>query len=139
MRALALALVLLALPAAVHSQAAEERQTGFMVHQWMICDDVAEYNRLSAQINPIVEELRSEGMLRAWYDVRHAWGDEWNVGIISIFDSHEAFLTYWNAFLARVSERVPDAFARVGQACSMHKDNLYSIRDSRSGGGAPMP
>lgn len=135
MRSLALALVLLTLPAAVHAQAAQERQTGFMVHQWQICRDLTEYNRINDQITPILEELRSEGMIRAWYDIRHAWGDEWNVGLVTTFDSHQAWLNFWNEFLRRVNERIPGLFARFSEVCTLHKDNLYNVRDSRTGGG----
>ena len=117
-------------------EAQRERETGFMVHQFNICPDenLAEVNRLSAVAVPILEELREEGMIRAWYDVRHAWGDEWNVGFITIADGHRAWLDFWSEYVSRVNERHPGMMGEFVGLCTLHKDNFYSIRDSGPGG-----
>lgn len=120
-----------------HPLAAQaERETGFMVHQWLICpaQHMDEVNQLTDRLVPILDQLRQEGMIRAWYDVRHAWGDEWNYGFISVVDSHRAWLDFWSEYLRRVDEAEADVFPRVLELCELHKDNLYSIRNSRGGG-----
>lgn len=134
MRGLVILFGLVLLPGAVAAQA--ERHTGFMVHQLNVCpqQNMAELNRLTAAAVPILEKLQEEGMIRAWYDIRHAWGDEWNVGFVTVAESHRAWLDYWNEFVSRMNKSDPDWFSRVTGLCTMHKDNFYSIRDSRSGG-----
>ncbi|HSG07673.1 MAG TPA: hypothetical protein VLA36_04935 [Longimicrobiales bacterium] len=126
---------LLLLPGAA-LQAQTERQTGFMAQQWSICtaEGVALINETASITTPILEALRSEGMIRAWYDVRHAWGDEWNVGFITIADSHRAWLDFWAEYWRRASAAAPEAMEAFGKHCTMHKDNFYSIRDSRTPG-----
>ena len=117
-------------------QAQSERQTGFMVHQLSVCpgENMAEVNRISGIIAPILDQLQQEGMIRAWYDLRHSWGDEWNVGFVSIADSHRAWLDYWAEFLRRVNQVAPGEIAQMNTLCTLHKDNFYRIRDSRGGG-----
>lgn len=113
----------------------QERDTGFMVHQLSICPgpNMAEINELSAIGYRILDDLVSEGMLRAWYDLRHGWGDEWNVGVVTVAESHRAWLDYWAEYLRRFSAEEPDGLARFGELCTMHKDNMYSVRDMGSG------
>lgn len=68
MRRFVILLGILLLPGTtVEAQA--ERQTGFMVHQWGVCQDMAAVNRLSDIMTPILEALVEEGMIRAWYDI----------------------------------------------------------------------
>ena len=114
--------------------AQEDRETGFMVHQWLVCpaENMEEINRMSETTTRIIKALQDEGMIRAWYDVRHAWGDEWNVGYVSVFDSHRAWLDYWDEFIRRVNAADSTLFGRFGRLCTMHKDNLLVIRDSRA-------
>lgn len=127
--ALALALLFAIAPAL---EAQQDRTTGFMVHQLMVCPDtnMSEINRLNALTTPILDELVEEGFIWAWYDLRHAWGDEWNVGFVTVADSHRAWLDYWSEFLSRTSERHPTLMGEFQALCTMHKDNMYSIRDS---------
>ena len=131
------ALFLLGLLIAVGSevQAQSQRQTGFMVHQWSICpaEAVAAINQAGEVFAPILEDLKDEGMIRAWYDLRHAWGDEWNVGFVTVADSHRAWLDFWAEYLRRAREADPELVARLSGLCTMHKDNFYAIRDSRGG------
>lgn len=124
--------VLMILIVATSVEAQQERNPGFMVHQLLVCPDsnMGEINRLSALSNPILDQLVEEGMIRAWYDLRHAWGDEWNVSYVTVADSHRAWLDYWSEYLRRISEAHPTLFEEFTALCTMHKDNMYSIRDS---------
>lgn len=134
MSRIAIGITLLLAVTSTTIEAQTERQTGFMVHQLLICpsSNMAEVDRLSALTAPILEELRQEGRIRAWYDLRHAWGDEWNVSIVTVADSHRAWLDFWSEYLRRVTERQPDLFPEFLSLCTLHKDNMYSIRDSRA-------
>jgi len=123
-----------AAPPASAQEAQAERQPGFMVMQWQVCQDVAEINRISDVTGPILEALQDEGMISAWYDIRHGWGDEWNVGFVTVAASHRAWLDYWDEFVRRAREADPNLFSAFGAACTLHKDNFYSVRDSRDGG-----
>jgi hypothetical protein len=118
------------------ARAQQQRQTGFMVHQWSVCpgESVAIINQAAAVYTPVLEELRSEGMIRAWYDLRHAWGDEWNVGFVTVAESHRAWLDFWGEYVRRARQADPELFAQMSTLCTMHKDNFYSVRDSRTGG-----
>lgn len=130
-----IAVILLAvLTPHLHGQQAE-RNTGFLVHQLQVCpsSNMEEVNRLEALFKPIFDELVEEGMIRAWYDLRHAWGDEWNVSWVTVAESHRAWLDYWSEFLRRVNERHPTLWEELGPLCTLHKDNMYSIRDSGTG------
>lgn len=127
-----IALVLLAvLTPQLHGQQAE-RNTGFLVHQLQVCpyNDMEEVNQLNALLKPIFDELVEEEMIRAWYDLRHAWGDEWNVSLVTVAESHRAWLDYWSEFLRRVNDRHPTLFDELFTFCTIHKDNMYSVRDS---------
>lgn len=117
-------------------QAQEDPSTGFMVHQLWACPstNLPEINRLVAQTTPILDELVEEGMIRAWYDLRHGWGDEWNVGFVTVADSHEAWLDYWSEYLQRVQDQHPNFGEEFQPLCTMHKDNMYAIHDSRTDG-----
>jgi hypothetical protein len=77
-------------------QSQETRNTGFLVHQLLVCpySNMQEVNRLDALQKPILDEMVEEGFIRAWYSLRHAWGDEWNVGAVTIADSHRAWLDF---------------------------------------------
>ena len=129
MRRVFLSLALLILSStAVQAQA--ERRTGFMAAQWCVTTDMDEMNRIMEVGIPIIKQLKEEGMIRAWYDIRHLWGDEWNYGFITVTDSHRSFLDYWSEYLKRLTEADPEIISRAVAACTLHKDNFYDIRDS---------
>lgn len=108
------------------------QNTGFMVHQLAVVppENMEELNRIEALAAPVLNELRQDGMIRDWYSVRHAWGDEWNFGWITIAANHRAWLDFWDEFLRRFTERNPGEIDRLGSLFSLHKDNMYSVRDS---------
>ena len=114
---------------------AQDRNGGFMVHQMCVAtnENVAEINELSAITKPILDDLKAEGMISAWFELRHGWGDEYNVGTVTVADSHRAWLDFWSEFLARAREAEPGILRRMNDACLMHKDNMYNVRDMSVG------
>ena len=110
---------------------AQERNTGFMVHQLCVAspEGVATMNEMAVVSAPILNDLVEEGMISAWYDLRHAWGDEYNVGTVTVAESHRAWLDFWSEFVSRLRAEDAGAFGRVNAACVMHKDNMYSVRN----------
>jgi hypothetical protein len=126
-------LALLALPTTLLAQT--PRETGFMVHQWCIVEqqDMAAWNGFQEQTVPILTALQEEGMLQAWYHVQHAWGDEWNVGYVTVADNHRAWLDFWDEYLRRIDAAIPDFWSQAGPLCKRHKDNMYAVHDSRGG------
>ena len=131
-RSLVLGAAVLTLPASLHAQA---RNTGFMVHQLCVAtaENVAVVNELSQVTTPILDALQAEGMISAWFELRHGWGDEWNVGTVTVAESHSAWLEFWSEFLRRARQEDPQILARMNGACFMHKDNMYSVRDMSIG------
>lgn len=133
-RALFPVLVLALAVSAYGIEAQAQRQTGFMVHQLSVCPgpNMARINELSAIGAPILNALRDEGMISAWYDVRHGWGDEWNVGVVTVAESHRAWLDFWSEYLRRFSAASPGVLAEFNTLCTLHKDNMYNVRNSGS-------
>jgi hypothetical protein len=113
-------------------EAQAERQTGFMVHQLSVCPgpNMPRINELSAIGAPILNALRDEGMISAWYDVRHSWGDEWNVGMVTVAENHRAWLDFWAEYRRRLVAAQPGVLAEFGTLCTLHKDNMYGVRNS---------
>ena len=110
---------------------AQERNTGFMVQQLCVAssEGVAFSNEAGNITAPILEDLREEGMISAWFELRHGWGDEWNVGTVTVAESHRAWLDFWSEFLSRVRAADPDLVAHMIASCELHKDNMYSVRN----------
>ncbi len=111
------------------------RETGFMVHQMFVCspEHVGAFNRLMDETSaPVLNDLQAKGMIRTWYFLSHAWGDEWNSGVVTIGDSHRAWLDFWAEYLKRLDAASPGWREKLAPLCTMHKDNMYTIRNGRS-------
>ncbi len=123
-----LAMAACALPTVVQAQ---DRTTGFMVQQLCVASSagVSAANEMTAVTAPILEDLRAEGMISAWFDLRHGWGDEWNVGTITVAESHRAWLDFWSEFLTRVRAQDEGLVSRMVASCELHKDNMYNVRN----------
>jgi hypothetical protein len=126
-----IAFLMLAFVLLPSSIAAQERNTGFMVHQLCVAsnDGVAAANAMSETTSPILEALREEGMISAWFELRHGWGDEWNVGTVTVAESPRAWLDFWSEFLTRVRAEDPGLIGRMNASCELHKDNMYNVRN----------
>lgn len=88
---------------------------------------VGTLNQLADSLmRPILDAMVDEGTIRNWGILTHNWGDEWNWYMGA--RDHASFVTAWGAFVSRLSEAHPGAFAEMGQYIQAHKDNLYFIR-----------
>ena len=80
---------------------------------------------------PVYQQLVDDGQLRGAGSFSHIWADEWNVGNYFIAESIQSFIDAMDAsgpMFAEGSSAVSDA------ACSMHKDNFYTM-GPRTGAG----
>jgi hypothetical protein len=117
-----------------NSQAQEEKEPvppGWLVFSQNMVDgnNVAKVNELIDSVTvPIMQELIDEGKLIGWGQLNHAWGDEWNVNIYYIAESHKAFIEAWQEFIKRVNERFPDIGNEWSPLLDAHKDNMYFVR-----------
>lgn len=137
----------LALPAAGVSQEAgapaagaqEEGQQGpTLVVTMMQCDwdRVGEVMASTDSLAvPIWQELKDEGMILDAGSFVHQWGDEWNVGFYYVAPDNRSFFQAFAEQQRRFEERHPNAPNVVGDACPVHRDNIYVIGPSTEGGG----
>ncbi|MEZ4699970.1 MAG: hypothetical protein R2834_06540 [Rhodothermales bacterium] len=80
---------------------------------------------------PALNAMLAEGLIYGWGDLRHAWGDEWNIGWYISTKDHAAFVTAWESLLARVMKDHPEALMEAQKYALAHKDNLYHIQYAR--------
>lgn len=114
--------------------AQEQREGGFMVHQIQVCppENQEAINEFTdGVVAPIMTDLKEEGMVRSWYQLVHAWGDEWNNVTVTVVDDHRAWLDFWSEFLTRLDEASPNWQEELLPLCTMHKDNMYVVRNGR--------
>ena len=111
----------------------EEPPRFLMSNQSMINQaDVGTINALMDSISvPILDAMLEEKLIYSWGDLRHGWGDEWNVSWYITTKDHASFVTAWGELIRRVSEAHPGAFQEMGQYVQAHKDNLYYIQYAR--------
>lgn len=88
-------------------------------------DVMAEYESV---VIPVYQALVDEGRVRSAGSFAHAWADEWNVGFFVVAEDVPTFLEAWREANSRMGPR-PVA----GEACSAHKDNIYTL-GPRTGG-----
>lgn len=104
--------------------------TWLVVSQNMV--DMVDVEKVNGMIDsmfvPIMEELVNEGKIFGWGQFNHAWGDEWNLNLYYITESHSAFVEFWNEFMKRVREKFGEAGFEMGKFLKAHKDNMYFIR-----------
>jgi hypothetical protein len=114
--------------AAIAQEEAPPQPTAVVFSYWK-CD----YGELDAirQITdsvtvPIAQELVNEGMWVGYGELRHAWADEWNVVYYYLAQDIPTFLSGWQQFASRITERHPDLFNWFTERCPEHKDNIYN-------------
>jgi hypothetical protein len=129
-----LALLVLAPQTTQAQDAPRERQTGFMMMNQHVCplQGLGRVHEITdTYITPIFEEMRQAGEIRSWGFLDHAWGDEWNFNFYVITENRETFFNAWNSFMRRAEERHPGIGLEFASLCTMHRDNLYVVRDHR--------
>lgn len=96
--------------------------------------DMGKVNKMIDEVfAPILNKLVDEGMLSAWGQLNHAWGDEWNLNLWYSAKDMASFNKFWGEYVKRVRENHPEAFGEVTKLFEAHKDNIYSIVQSYSG------
>ncbi|MDX1700340.1 MAG: hypothetical protein R3250_06960 [Melioribacteraceae bacterium] len=109
----------------------EQPKPGWLVFRQNIVklEDWPYINKILDSITvPIMTELIDEGKLIGWGQLNHAWGDEWNLNLYYITESHGAFIEFWNEFVKRISERYPDIWGEWAPKLQAHKDNMYFVQ-----------
>ena len=111
----------------------EEPARFIMSNQSMVNQaDLGTINALMDSVSmPVLDAMLDEGLIDSWGDLRHAWGDEWNVIWYMSAKNHAAFVNAWNELIRRLSEAHPGAFREMGQYVQAHRDNLYYIQYAR--------
>jgi hypothetical protein len=133
-RTLLVALGLMLPATIVVARQQQQDRTGFVVTQLQICapENQAAIDRFNDGVMaPIMEELKAEGMIRSWAHLVHSWGDEWNNVNITVVDNHATWVSAWAEVMRRLNVRSPTWIEEVLPLCSLHKDNMYSMRNSR--------
>ena len=74
----------------------------------------------------ILDQMVEEGLLKDWGVLRHAWGNEWNLNIYYVTESHEAFVTFWDEYVSRMQEQHPAALEKILSMTDAHRDNMYT-------------
>ncbi len=82
---------------------------------------------LDSLFAPVLDELVEDGRLLGWALLSNWWGDDWNWNISYTAESHDAFLTFWNAYVNQLSARSPGWNEEVVALCSEHKDMFYTV------------
>ena len=97
--------------------------------------DIQAANKIiNEKFAPILNSLVDDKMLQSWGLFNHAWGDEWNVNVWYTVKDMEAFDSFWDEYMNRVSKKQPDAWKELRGYIQEHKDNIYTIMNQY-----PMP
>jgi len=112
--------------------AAQEPTPGVTVVRYFECGlgDLGEaVELLNGWWRGFAQDLVEEGLLIDYGILTHSWGDEWNLVDYFVTTDLTAFQTAWRELLLRVQDDDPEGerFARFGELCPRHKDNIYSV------------
>ena len=119
------------------STAQAQNDTVFLMNNQNVVNftDGAAFDELADKaMIPVLKSLVADSMIIGWGFTDHAWGDEWNKGWWIVATSHETFLAAFGKYIARINEQHPGALAEMDKLVRRHKDDLYIIRDSNTGG-----
>jgi len=86
---------------------------------------------------PVLEELRDEGVIQSWTVFQHHTGGEYNWRSAIIVSDWSKFDTFWNEYLARLSERLGDDAGLFGDMIQAHYDEIWDINESHESDGPP--
>jgi len=86
--------------------------------------DIAEEDREAIDV---YQGLVDEGLLIFQASAAHTWGNEWNYISISSAEDIPALLAGLNEANSRFEEAYPGEEPVIAEACSAHKDNIYSV------------
>ncbi len=82
---------------------------------------------LDSLFAPVLDGFVDDGRLLGWALLSNWWGDDWNWNISYTAESHEAFLSFWNAYVNQLAARSPGWNEEVVALCTEHKDMFYTV------------
>lgn len=108
--------------------AQEVPEPGVIAVQYFKCQDTAAFDRsIETAWLPHVRAAIDEGRLLGWGQLNHFWGDEWNRVLYNTATDIQTFhATFQQIFEAALASH-PEMMQELEQACSEHKDNIYSV------------
>ena len=91
--------------------------------------DLPEWNSYYFQYAvPVLEELRSEGVIEGWTQYQHMTGGEYNIRFaIRAFD-WAAYDTFWAEYLGRTAATAGELLARLSGNDSAHENDPGPLR-----------
>ncbi len=96
--------------------------------------NLAKWNAMDDSVFiPVLNGLVDDGHFLSWGQLRHNWGDEWNVGTYIVSESHLKFVEGWAQYWQRLNECCPGWFEESAKLFTEHKDNMYMIPYSYDG------
>lgn len=75
---------------------------------------------------PVLEELREQGLLLGWVVHTHGHGGPHNWQILYFFEEWDSMDDFFQGLFARLGERDPEGPARAGELIRSHHDNIWS-------------
>ena len=121
--------LLLAAPSLPAQQAEEQPPTQvYVAHHKISYADLEEWNALYHEhAVPILRELVDEGVIQGWGAWQHSTGGEYNWRFAVRASQWSQLGEFWEAYLGRLAERAPEAFARTGAMIQAHYDEIWDV------------
>lgn len=126
-----LAALLAPLPAAAQQQA-QQRQARFLYAAYFKIGygDLDEWNRIYHEHSvPVLQQLRSEGVIEGWGAWQHQTGGEYNWRLAIRTYDWAQLAEFWDKYLGRLQQRSPEAMARTGRMVQAHEDEIFNIAE----------
>lgn len=91
--------------------------------------DLPEWNRQYFEYAvPVLEDLRSKGVIQGFNQWQHATGGEYNVRLAIRTNDWNSVDTFWNEYLAQLQANTPEAESEaVGRMIQAHHDEIWDF------------
>jgi hypothetical protein len=108
--------------------AQEVAEPGVTAVQYFKCQDTATFDRVvETAWLPHVRAAIGEGRVLGWGQLNHFWGDEWNRILYNNATDIQTFHAAFQQIFEAAWSSHPEMMQELEQACSEHKDNIYSV------------
>ena len=96
--------------------------------------DLSDYNKhIEKYLNPIWDSQVEKGNIISYKVLNHSWGDEWSVVVHYEAENLNTFQDAWSAALKEYTDKTPkNERNKYFKMLIDHKDNIYSVRHSKS-------